>query len=139
MSTHDHTSDQESKDANKTNESNAGSFADRVGKQQRVSVPDPFAIATDAAAGVRLMESKQDGQIAIKFGAGGPEDKPSSEVLEKLRDAGYRWNSFDKIWAHPVTEEKAMTIRIEAQRLFDELSQMVRKDKGIEASQGVPF
>jgi hypothetical protein len=113
---------------------NQPSFAERVGQRQRVSAADPYGIAGDYLAGVRLFESKRDRQMALKF-----EEKPSRAVLDKLTDAGYRWNPLDKIWAHPVRPESAMSTRIEAERLYQEVRQMVRQEKGIETSQEVPF
>ena len=113
---------------------NQPSFAERVGQRQRVSAADPYGIAGDYLAGVRLFESKRDRQMALKF-----EEKPSRAVLDKLTDAGYRWNPVNKIWAHPVRPESAMSTRIEAERLYQEVRQMVRQDKGIESSQEVPF
>ena len=119
---------------------NQPSFADRVGQKQRLSAPDPFGIARDNLAGVRLFESKQDRQLAIKFGEGRPEDKPSQAVIDKLKDAGYRWNPFHKIWAHPVRGDSAMTTRIDAERLYQEIRMMIRQEKGIEAgAPEVPF
>jgi hypothetical protein len=116
------------------------SFADRVGKKQRPSAPDPFGIASDTLAGVRLFESRQDRQMAIKFGEGRPEDKPSQAVIDKLKDADYRWNPMHKIWAHPVRGDSAMRTRIDAERLYQELRTMIRQEKGIEApAPEVPF
>ena len=115
------------------------SFAERVGRRKPISGPDPFEIAVDVAAGVRLFESKRDRQVAIKFGEGLPEDKPSQAVIDKMKEAGFRWNRTDKIWAHPLTPDSAMSVRIEAERLYQEIRGMVRRDKGIETDQGVPF
>src|SRR5438128_12410954 len=78
------------------------SFAERVGQKKTVSAPDPFGIAADYAAGVRLLESRYDRQVAIKFGEGRPEDKPSQAVIDKLKEAGFRWNPQHKIWAYPL-------------------------------------
>ena len=114
-------------------------FADRVGQRKWVSAPDPFGIATDNLAGVRLFESKQDRQMAIKFGDGRPEDKPSQTVIDRMKEAGFRWNPADRIWAHPVRPESAMRTRIEAERLYQEVRQMIRQEKGIEAGQEIPF
>ncbi len=114
-------------------------FAERVGQKQRPSAPDPFLIATDVAAGVRLFESKQDKQMAIKFGDGGLEAKPSEAVLDVLRNAGYRWKNRDRIWAYPVQGDSAMRTRIEAERLFQEIRQMIREEKGITQAPEVPF
>jgi hypothetical protein len=115
------------------------SFADRVGERKWVTAPDPFGIASDNLAGVRLFESKQDHQMAIKFGEGRSEDKPSQAVIDKMKEAGYRWSPADKIWAHPVRSEFAMSTRIEAERLYQEVRQMIRQEKGIEANQEIPF
>ncbi len=119
--------------------SDGQSFADRVGQRKWTPAPDPFGIATDKLAGVRLFESKQDRQMAIKFGEGRPEDKPSQAVIDMLKEAGYRWNPADRIWAHPVRADSAMTTRIEAEWLYQEVRQMIRQEKGIEAGQEVPF
>src|SRR5580700_1566784 len=90
---------------------NSQSFADRVGQKERVSFADPFGIASDAVAGVRLFESRQDRQMAIKFGEGRPEDKPSQAVIDKMKEAGFRWNPADRIWAKQVRHESAMSTR----------------------------
>ena len=118
---------------------NQPSFAERVGQRKRVTAADPYLIAIDTLAGVRLFESKQDRQMAIKFGEGRLEDKPNQEVIDTLKEAGYRWNPLDKIWVHPVRPDSAMATRIEAERLFQEVRQMVRQQKGIDTSQEVPF
>jgi hypothetical protein len=115
------------------------SFAERVGQRKWVSAPDPFGIAKDNLAGVQLFESKSDRQMAIKFGDGGPEDKPSESVLQTLRDAGFRWQAKNRVWAHPVFPESARTTRIEAERLYQDVCKMIRQEKGIEAGQEVPF
>jgi hypothetical protein len=113
---------------------NKPSFAERVGQRQRVTAADPFGVAGDYLAGVRLFESKQDRQMALKF-----EEKPSAAVIDKLKDAGYHWNPVDKIWAHPVRSDSAMSTRIDAERLYQEVRQMIRQERGIEGGQEVPF
>jgi len=115
------------------------SFAERVGQKQRPSIPDPFPIATDPVAGVKLFESRQDKQMAIKFGDGGLEAKPSEAVLDVLREAGYKWKNRDRIWAYPVEGDSALRTRIEAERLFQEIRQMIREEKGITQAPKVPF
>ena len=72
--------------------------------------------------------------MAIKF-----EEKPSRAVLDKMHDAGWVWRQTDRIWAHALTPESAMSTRINAERLYQEVRQMVRQEKGIEAGQEVPF
>jgi hypothetical protein len=115
------------------------SFADRVGQRKWIPAPDPFGIATDKLAGIGLFESKHDRQMAIKFGEGRPEDKPSQAVIDMLKEAEYRWNPVDRIWTHPVRPDSAMSTRIEAEWLYQELRQIIRQEKGIEAGKEVPF
>lgn len=113
----------------------APDFAERVGQRNpTIPTPDPFTIAGDYLAGVRLFESRRDRQMAIKF-----DEKPSQAVIDTLKSSGYRWNPADQIWTHPVQGESAMSTRIEAERLYQEVRQMVRQDKGISAGQEVPF
>jgi hypothetical protein len=122
-------------------EANAGgrSFTDRVGQRKSLSVPDPFGIAKDYVVGVSLFESKRDRQMAIQFGEGRPEDKPSQAVIDKMKEAGFRWNAADRIWAIPVRSDSAMAARIDAESLFQDICKMIRQEKGIAAGQEVPF
>lgn len=111
---------------------NRPSFAERVGQRNRVAAPDPFVIAADHVVGVRLYESKRDRQMAIKF-----EEKPSRAVLDKMRDEGWVWKQADKIWAHAITPDSAATTRIKAERLYQEVCQMIRQEIG--AGQDISF
>lgn len=110
-------------------------FVDRIQQQRgRAIAADPFGIAGDYEAGVRLFENRRYRQMAIKF-----EEKPGQEVLDRVKAAGYRWNSNDFMWVHPIEADSAMTTRIEAERLYQEVRGMIRQAKGIESGQEVPF
>ena len=113
------------------------SFAERVGQRKWTPAPDPFGIATDYQAGVSLFESKRDSRMAIKFGEGRHEDKPSQAVIDRMKEAGYRWHPSQRIWAHPVRSESAMGTRIEAERLYQDVCNMIRQEKGIESGPGI--
>ena len=147
MSSNNHTPDQDSPETGtavaEPSAPDAGgderSFAERVGRRKPVAGPDPFEIAVDVAAGVRLFESKLDRQVAIKFGDGRPEDKPSQAVIDMLKQEGFRWNRTHKIWARALTPESSMSTRIEAERLYQQIRGMIRQEKGIETGQDVPF
>lgn len=116
-----------------------GKFADKVGQRSFSAAPDPFTIARDTVAGIALFESRQDRQMAIKFGNGRPEDKPSQTIIDRVKASGFRWNQTDRIWAHPVRPESAMATRIAAEQLYQEVLQMLRQEKGIGPSPDVPF
>ena len=116
-------------------EASTQSFVERIEQERRKTIAsDPFGIAGDYVAGVRLFESRQDRVMAIKF-----DEKPIPAVLEKLKDAGYRWNPRDKVWVYPVRPEAARTTRIDAERLYQEVRGLIRQDKGIESGQEIPF
>jgi hypothetical protein len=111
---------------------NSPTFAERVGKKKWTPAPDPFSIATDYQIGVRLFESKRDHQMAIMFGEGRMEDKPSLAVLKRLYDAGFRWNQEDRIWACKFKSNNAITTRFEAKRLHREVCNMIRDERGMD-------
>jgi hypothetical protein len=111
---------------------NQPGFAERVGQRMRVSAADPYVIAADPVIGVRLYESRQDRQRAIKFG-----EKPSRAVLDRMHDAGWVWKQADKIWAHAITPETAASTRIMAERIYQDVCKMLRQEIG--AGQEVPF
>lgn len=111
------------------------SFVERLQQQRGGSLsPDPFGIAGDYVAGVRLFENRKDRLMVIKF-----EQKPSTDVLNLLKDSGFRWNPRDQVWVHPIYTEQARRIRIEAERLYQEVRGMIRQERGIETGQEIPF
>jgi hypothetical protein len=115
---------------------NGQANAESPGQKKWQPAPDPFGIAKDNVAGVRLFEDRLERQMVIKF-----EEKPSQAVIDRMKEAGYRWKAAEKIWAHPVYPESARTTRIDAEDLYQEVRQMIRKEKGIEPEKtpGVPF
>jgi hypothetical protein len=117
---------------------NAATFAERVGEKTYKALPDPFGIATDYLAGVRLMESRKDHRMALQFGDGSAEAKPSQEVIDMVKAAGYRWNPSERIWTHPIRYETAMTTRIEADRLYQDVCSHIREEKGL-GEEKTPF
>ena len=118
-------------------------FAEKVGQKKREPLADPFGIAVDNVAGVRLLESRQDRQVAIKFGDGSAESKPSEAVIERMKEAGFRWNPRDRIWAIRFATTSTWLRRIEAEELYQEVRQMIREEKGlgaeVEQGKGAPF
>lgn len=109
------------------------SFAERVGQKKWTAAPDPFGIASDYAAGVHLFDSKRDRQIALKF-----DEKPPQVIIDKVKEAGCHWQQDNQIWALSYGDSP-LTVRIEGERLYQDVRQMLRTEKGIEASPEVPF
>jgi hypothetical protein len=110
-------------------------FVERLGeKNTRRKMPDPFVIALDNEAGVSLCEIKRYGVMAILF-----QDWPTQPVIDLLEKKGYRWDEMDYAWNKPVREHAAMATRIEAERLYQKVRQMIRQEKGVDAVQDIPF
>lgn len=93
----------------------------------RKFAPDPFTIANDIAAGVTLREHRRFRRAEIEFADG----KPSQEVIDKLKADHFQWHPQDKLWVRPVKGEDAMATRIEAERTYREIAEMLRQEKGI--------
>jgi hypothetical protein len=111
------------------------SFVERLQQQRGGSLAaDPFGIAGDYVAGVRLFENRKDRLMVIKF-----EQRPSTDVLDRLKDSGFRWNPRDQVWVHPIYSEQARRIRIEAERLYQEVRDLIRQEKDIDSGQEIPF
>jgi len=123
------TATQDEQDAARYN--NPMSFAERVRRERRPLIAsDPFAIAGDMQAGVRLFESKQDRLMMIKF-----EAKPGNEVLARMKEYGFRWNPRDMVWVHPVRPDNQHSIRVDAEQLYQDVRAMLREAKGLENTQ----
>jgi hypothetical protein len=101
---------------------------------KRKFAPDPFGVASDYLAGVHLRHSRGNRRVEIAF-----DEKPPQEVIDKLKENGYRYSSHDKVWMKPLHEDNAMRVRIEAERLYKETADMVRQNKGIATGQSVRF
>ena len=110
-------------------------FVERISERSgRPLMPDPFLIALDNAAGVRLFENRQRRVMAIEF-----DEKPNQSVIDMIKEAGFGWNPTDRVWTKPVRGDSAMSTRIDAERLYQEIRRMIRQDKGVDTEQDIPF
>lgn len=110
-------------------------FVERLTRQRNPGIAsDPFGIAGDYEAGVRLFENRRERLMVIKF-----EQKPSTEVLSRLKDSGFRWNPREQVWVHPIYPDEARRIRIEAERTYQAARQMIREDRGLGENAQIPF
>ena len=101
-------------------------FVERLGKRSSPpATADPLLIASDNVAGVRLFENRQARVMAIKF-----DERPAQTVIDVIKEAGFRWNPADSVWTQPVRGDSAMATRIDAERLYQQIRQMIRQDKG---------
>ena len=110
-------------------------FVERIGdRSTRRLLPDPFMVALDNDAGVRLFENRQARVMALKF-----DERPPQAVIDRVKEHGYRWNPEHSVWTHSFDSDSAMATRIEAERLYQQVRNLVRQDKEIGAAQDIPF
>jgi hypothetical protein len=88
--------------------------------------PNPFGSRQDAVAGVRLLEDRRYKQVQLKFA-----DKPSAEVREAVRDAGFRWLQEEGVWAKQIDRDKGWQTRADAETLFERVAAMIRAEQGV--------
>ncbi|HUQ71453.1 MAG TPA: hypothetical protein VM165_18135, partial [Planctomycetaceae bacterium] len=96
-------------------------------QDERQFAPDPFTVATDPLAGVKLLLSRRFRRAEIEFADG----KPSQPVIDKLKEREFRWEPKEKIWIRPMRTADAVSTRIEAERTHKEVSDMIRDEKGL--------
>ena len=109
-----------------------GSGAAAVGKKKYTPAADPFQFAHDNLAGVRLLESRQYREMQLAFA-----EKPSQQVIDKVKELGFRWNNEEKLWALKLNPSTANQDRVDGQRAFREIANMMRDERGMERSAGV--
>jgi hypothetical protein len=108
------------------------SVAEVVGKKSYTPAPDPFQFAHDNLAGVRLLESRKYREMQIAF-----DEKPSPQVIDKAKECGFRWNNQEKLWALKLNPSTANRDRVEGQRAYREIADMIRAERGHEPTTGI--
>jgi hypothetical protein len=104
---------------------------------QKRYAPDPYPIATDSHAGTRLLSRGQYydkdlgryayRKIQIQF-----DEKPSdSQILDKVKAAGFEWRLEDRAWSMNVPQDRRIETRRDAEQTYQEVSRMLREAKGL--------
>lgn len=105
----------------------AQGHAAKVGQQKPGYTP---AGKRDAVVGASHREY-QDKENRVYLSIIKFSEKPSAEVIRLLRDSGFDWNGQQKEWERPVRFETRQQDRLNADRVFDDACQMIRKERGI--------
>lgn len=97
--------------------------------QRRPSDPKPIDTITlgdtNDAPKMRLFRNQRFNQMAIAF-----EEKPEQKYIDQLRDAGYRFR--DGGWTKQLGHEEKWKGHADAERLFYQIANSIRADKGLE-------
>jgi hypothetical protein len=99
------------------------SHADAVGKREpRYNEQGKI----DVLAGAKLLEHHHPYLSIIRFN-----EKPSDAVRDVMHKNGFEWKQQNKEWARPINFETRVQDRVHADRVFDEVTKMIRTERGI--------
>jgi hypothetical protein len=103
-------------------------------------LPDPrsidqISLEADSRKGakMRLLRSYRNKDVWIQF-----EKKPDKEITEQLKVDGFRWEpraeAGDRLgaWVKPLEPGREIRIMLDAERLFKDLGNQIRKNNGLE-------
>jgi len=93
--------------------------------------PNPFGIRSDLVAGVRLQEDKRYRQMQLKF-----DSKPTDEVRQAVRDAGFQWRSQEQVWSKQIDPDQGWRTRAAAETVFEQVTALIRAEQGHTQSVG---
>jgi hypothetical protein len=99
--------------------------------EQETRAPNPRPWAHNNAAGVEMLEHRDPYERWIRFRDG----KPPQEVIDCLKDNGFRWNRDDQVWTRPVDYKTQAQDRLTADRTYARAVDMLLEHKGIAAGQ----
>jgi hypothetical protein len=73
-----------------------------------------------------LYRSNRFNQLAIKF-----DEKPEEQYRLRLRAEGWRWREDEGVWTKQLDRERRATSQMEAERLFTEIGDAIRAERGL--------
>ncbi|HEV3005850.1 MAG TPA: hypothetical protein VGX78_15395 [Pirellulales bacterium] len=87
--------------------------------------PNPRVWAKNNAAGAEYLTRKEPYESLIRF-----KEKPSPEVLDHLKDQGFRWNRDEQVWARPIGYNTAAQDREVGRRAYEAAVTIILEQKG---------
>lgn len=60
------------------------------------------------------------------------DEKPADEVIQSLRDDGWKWNRDDAAWTKQLDPQAKWATHAEAEKLFHDIANTIRQEKGLE-------
>jgi hypothetical protein len=102
------------------------------GAPRRQWQPDPFpfmaiSLGPDKdSPKMTLFRSNKLNQMAIRF-----DEKPEEEHRLRLREAQWKWREDEGVWTKQMDRERRATSQVEAERLFTEIGEAIRAERGL--------
>lgn len=79
---------------------------------------------------MRLLRSNRFKQMQIAF-----DEKPDEQYRARLHEAGWRWRQAEGLWTVQLEPEHKWRTHADAERLFTEIGNAIRADRGLEPVQ----
>lgn len=98
--------------------------------------PDPLpflsiGLSVEGGPRMTLFRNNRLNQMAIKF-----DEKPGDEHRARLREAGWRWREAESVWTKQLDRERRAASQLEAERLFTEIGDAIREERGLAGRTG---
>jgi hypothetical protein len=99
-------------------------FAERAGNEKKV---DRASMMSDPIARVRFTFDYANHRGVIRF-----DEKPSAEILAIMNESGYKFDRESTEWRYPIHFASREQDRVHAKRVFHEVAEGLRIEKGVE-------
>jgi hypothetical protein len=109
-----------------------------AGSTSFAPIPDPYrpiSISlgpTNDSPIMTLFRSNRLGEMAIKFDVA-----PEAQYRTQLRQNGWDWQQFEKVWTLQFNPENSLRAHLAAERLFHAIGNSIREDAGLPAVSGM--
>jgi hypothetical protein len=80
----------------------------------------------DKIAGVKLLEHRNPFLTVVRF-----DEKPSVQITRRLREAKFEWVQANGEWIRPIRFDSRAQDRIDAERVYKDVCQMIRTERGV--------
>ena len=85
------------------------------------------SLSTDSGGPrIRLGRDNRFQQMAISF-----DEKPPADVIQQLRDDGWRWRGQEGYWTKQFNPEQCATGQLDAEQLFERLAVIEQRERGL--------
>jgi hypothetical protein len=75
---------------------------------------------------MRLLRRDRRRKMFISFS-----EKPAEEIIQALRDDGWKWERDDSAWTKPLDPQAKWATHAEAEKLFHDLANVILQENGI--------
>jgi hypothetical protein len=104
----------------------------KTAEPQKSLLPDPhwyksISLGPDNdSPHIHLARSYRYKQMQVRF-----DEKPAKEITQQLHEAGWRWNSNERVWTIQIESGNQYAVVAAAEQLFRRLGNQIREQNGL--------